>query len=85
MMLLAVVKPRVHCANRSLATAEPVSAPPKRKFEKAEQRPAAKTRARRTKTPERGSRRPARRSLTRGNVDAFPFWGTYNPETELYG
>jgi hypothetical protein len=32
--------------------------------------------------PEVADQRPVPASLTYGNVDAFPFWGKYNPETE---
>jgi hypothetical protein len=35
--------------------------------------------------PEVAPRRPGLTSLTRGNVDAFPFWGKYYAETELCG
>jgi hypothetical protein len=35
--------------------------------------------------PEVADQRPVPASLTRGNVDAFPFCQTHNPETELPG
>jgi len=35
--------------------------------------------------PEVAPRRPGLTSLTRGNLDAFPSWGKYNPETTLRG
>ena len=57
--------PNMRTSNRSLVTAEPVSAG-KRKLEKSEQRPAAKTRPRRTKIPEIADQRPVPTSLTRG-------------------
>jgi hypothetical protein len=53
--------PDRHYANRSLSAAEPVSAPPKRKLENGEQRPAPETRAQRTEMPEIAGQRPARR------------------------
>jgi hypothetical protein len=80
------VAPAYGCSsNRSLETVEPVSPQPKRKLENGLRRPASKTRAQRTKMPEISDRRPAPTTLTRGNVDAFQFWGAYNPETELCG
>jgi hypothetical protein len=35
--------------------------------------------------PEIARQRPAPASLTHGNVEAFPFWGKYTPETKLSG
>jgi hypothetical protein len=63
--------PERHCANRSLSTAEPVSAPPKWKLENGEQRSAPETRAQRTEMPEIAGQRPAPASLTRGNINDF--------------
>jgi hypothetical protein len=87
MMLLAVDLLGPECSARTglWQTVEPVSPPPKRKLEKSEQRPAPETRVQRTEMPEVAPRRPGLTSLTRGNVDAFPFWGKYYAETELCG
>src|ERR1700730_18448066 len=63
--------PERHWANRSLSTAEPVSAPPKWKLENGEQRSAPETLAQRTKMPEIAGQRPAPASLTRGNINDF--------------
>jgi hypothetical protein len=72
-------------SSRSLASVEPVSPSRKRKLENSEQRPAPKSRAQRSEMPEVADQRPVPASLTRGNVDAFPFWGKYAPETALPG
>src|ERR1700730_1641981 len=74
--------PERHCANRSLSTAEPVSAPPKWKLENGEQRPAPETRAQRTEMPEIAGQRPAPASLTRGNINDFHRPGKISQETE---
>jgi hypothetical protein len=63
--------PDRHYANRSLSTAEPVSAPPKRKLENGEQRPAPETRAQRTEIPEIARQRPEPASLIRGEINDF--------------
>jgi hypothetical protein len=74
-----------HCANRSLSTAEPVSAPPKWKLENGEQRPAPETLAQRTEMPEIARQRPAPASLTRGKINDFHRPGKIGQETELRG
>jgi hypothetical protein len=74
-----------HCANRSLSTAEPVSAPPKWKLENGEQRPAPETVAQRTKMPEIAGQRPAPANLTRGKINDFHRPGKISQETELRG
>src|ERR1700738_432337 len=71
--------PDRHYANRSLSTAEPVPAPPKRKLENGEQRPAPETRAQRTEMPEIARQRPAPASLTRGNISDFHRPGKTRP------
>jgi hypothetical protein len=77
--------PDRHYANRSLSTAEPVSAPPKWKLENGEQRPAPETLAQRTKMPEIAGQRPAPASVTRGNVAGSHTPGNITPETRLHG
>jgi hypothetical protein len=77
--------PNMRTSNRSLVTAEPVSAHGKRKLEKSEQRPAPETRVQSSEMPQIADQRPVPACQTCGNVDAFPFWGTYYAETELYG
>src|ERR1700730_13580854 len=72
--------PDRHYANRSLSTAEPVPAPPKRKLENGEQRPAPGTRAQRTEMPKIARQRPAPASLTRGNVAGSHTPGNKTPE-----
>ena len=60
-------------ANRSLSAIEPVSAPPKRKLDNRQQRPAPETRPTCTEIPEIANQRLGRASLTRGNVgDSTP-------------
>jgi hypothetical protein len=49
-------------------------------LENSEQRPAPETRVQSSEMPQIADQRPVPDSLTCGNVDAFPFWGTYNPE-----
>jgi hypothetical protein len=75
--------PDRHYANPSLSTAEPVSAPPKRKLENGEQRPAPETRAQRTEMPEIARQRPAPAILTHGNVADSHTPGNNTPETRL--
>src|SRR3981189_2114483 len=82
---LRAALPERHCANRSLSTAEPVSAPPKWKLENGEQRPAPETLAQRTKMPEIAGQRPAPASLTRGKINDFHRPGKISQETELRG
>jgi hypothetical protein len=77
--------PDRHYANRSLSTAEPVSAPPKRKLENGERRPAPETRTQRMEMPEIVRQRPAPASLSRGNINDFYRPGKISPETELRG
>src|ERR1700732_2053557 len=57
-------RPDRHYANRSLSTAEPVSASPKRKLENGEQRPAPETRTQRMEMPEIARQRPALAGLS---------------------
>src|ERR1700737_5435332 len=76
----------VHVAAwRNLSTAEPVSAPPKWKWENGEQRPAPETLAQRTKMPEIAGQRLAPASLTRGKINDFHRPGKISQETELRG
>src|SRR2546430_1736672 len=72
-------------ANRSLSAIEPVSAPPKRKLENRQQRPAPETRPTRTERPEIADQRLGHPSLTCGNVGDSPPPGNSTPETGLRG
>src|ERR1700746_1921480 len=80
---LGATTSRDRASNWSLPTVEPVSPPRKRKLEKREQRPAPETRVQSSEMPQIADQRPVPDRLTCRNVDAFPFWGTYNPETQL--
>src|SRR6202045_2332642 len=66
-------------ANRSLSAIEPVSAPPKRKLENRQQRPAPETRPARTEIPEIADQRLGRPSLTCGNDGDSPPAGNNTP------
>ena len=72
-------------ANQSLSAVEPVSAPPKRKLENRQQRPAPETRPARTEIPEIADQRLGRPSLTRGNVADSHTPGNKTSETRLPG
>jgi hypothetical protein len=56
--------PEGHSANQSLSAVEPVSAPPKRKLEKRQQRPAPETRPVKAEIPEIANQRLGHPSLT---------------------
>ena len=69
----------------SLSAVEPVSAPPKRKLENGEQRPAPETFPARAEIPKITDQRLGRASLTRGNVAGSHTPGNNTPETGLPG
>jgi hypothetical protein len=77
--------PEGHSANQSLSASEPVSAPPKRKLENRQQRPAPETRPARTEIPAIAGQRLVHPSLTRGNDGDSPPPGNNTPETGLRG
>jgi hypothetical protein len=68
-------------ANRCLSAIEPVSAPPKRKLENRQQRPAPKIRPARIEIPAIAGQRLVHPSLTRGNDGDSPPPGNNTPET----
>jgi hypothetical protein len=69
--------------NRSLSAIEPVSAPPKRKLENRQQRPAPKIRPARIEIPAISGQRLVHPSLTRGNDGDSPhFYQAIFPATQ---
>src|SRR5580704_12370543 len=74
--------PKDNCANRSLSTAEPVSAPPKWKLENGEQRPAPETFPARAEMPQIAGQRLGRAGVTRGNVADSHTPGNNTPENQ---